>query len=176
MRLYTNASVGCFLLGMLGCGDIHSRLQPGDAADGSAQQTDMLDDPSLLPCTDDDSVELGAKVLGEEGLVSAVLVDADPWPAESLSPVNNWTVQLVDSRGRPLSQASIASAKSFDRLHGIGKSLESEQIVPQSEPATFRLEGLHFLLHASWQVSIEVTSPAGDDFISLPVCVLRDPS
>lgn len=133
----------------------------GDSPSGVLQQ---------LPCMDGDSVEFGSAVTGDEGVVSAALIDASPWPAERFE--NDWTVQLMRPGGAPFPEASIVSARSYDPTHGIA-GLSEPSVIPQAEPGSYRIEGLHFLLRSAWEVQIEVDSPDGDDFIVLPVCVIR---
>lgn len=121
-------------------------------------------------CSDADSVELGTSVESAMGRLSARLVDATPWPAQTRSPANAWTVQLLTASGDPALDASVSAVKVLDHIHNIFRMPEDTTELDDS--ATFQLD-VSFLLRSLWVVELSVTTLAGDDVIELPVCVVR---
>jgi hypothetical protein len=149
-----------------GCSSGHTpeaQVNADATASGQAESGDYS-------CDDADSVELGTSVEGAMGRISAKLLDATPWPAQTRSPANAWTVQLLTASGDPAFDAAVSSVKVLDHIHNIFRM--PEDTTELDDKATFQLD-VSFLLRSLWIVELHVVTPSGDDVLELPVCVVR---
>ena len=106
---------------------------------------------------------------GEEGKLSATLLASTPEPPEKY--LNDWTLELRDSAGKPVGDATITMARPFMPAHGHDGTF-APTVKDGDAPGRFVVEKLNLWMRGPWEVQLRVSSQAlGDDYIVFQVCV-----
>lgn len=130
-----------------------TRLDAGAAAlpDASAHPEQVLcaaDHPKFSP-------GMSARI----GDLTVRLVAVDPSPPRQMVD-NDWTIELVDARGAPLTGALVLSADTWMTVHDHGGRWEPI-VEPLAGPGQFLLRGLDFKMRGPWLVRINVQPAPG---------------
>jgi photosystem II stability/assembly factor-like uncharacterized protein len=155
------AAACALLVALIGCGDDAANAEPPvNEADAGAM---FVACPDTIP-----DFESGLAVLGDQGHIQAVLLDASDFPARKYA--NEWTLELTDESGDVLDDVTVTNVETFMPVHGhYGRP--PANFDPLEQPEQLRAE-IHFTMRGPWEVRIKASSPsAGDDLIVFDVCV-----
>lgn len=112
---------------------------------------------------------LGMQAQGKQGHLNAKLISASRVPPQRY--LNDWTVELTDTAGAPLADASIRSARPFMPVHGHDGNVQT-MVKKLAEPGRFAVNSLNFIMRGPWEVQLGLRSPsAGDDDVVFEICV-----
>jgi hypothetical protein len=123
-----------------------------------------------LRCGDDvPPFALPMSAPGGEGKLSAALLAATPAPPEKY--LNDWTLELRDAQGKPVSDATITMARPFMPAHGHDGTF-APTVSAGDGPGRFEVKKLNLWMRGPWEVQLSVSSPSlGDDYIVFQVCI-----
>lgn len=114
------------------------------------------DDASVdedAPCREDyPSFRPGMSV--NAGALTVKLLSISPEPPRQ-KVKNDWTLQVVDASGAPVSDLTLANPDSYMPLHRHhGKTLPN--VITSAEPGKAQLTGIDFIMRGPWQVLFDV--------------------
>lgn len=98
----------------------------------------------------------GLTQLGDQGVVSVVIESSMPAPPERGN--NDWTIQLLDANGAPISDATVGITP-FMPKHGHGSSVKAA-ITPLGD-GRYDLNPVNFSMAGVWEVTIDVELAGG---------------
>ncbi len=133
-----------------------------DMPDAAAPDASAECDPRYNP----DSIEPGLTKVGNAGALTFVLVSASPAPPGVN--YNTWIVKVLDSSGKPVTDAVFPQIKTWMPLHGHPSS-----IVPTSTSngdGTYTLE-LYLFMPGLWQITPTVQTGSTKDQAVFTFCV-----
>ena len=150
----------------VGCGD-------DGALDDGGQSSDEVPCPETIPpfvATASDGLEAA----GEDGLITAKLIDADWKPPRVWR--NDWTLLFRNAEGEPLDDIEIEMARPWMAVHGHDGEFPPT-ITKLDESGTVQFDDINFArMSGPGEVQIEATAAsAGSDYIVFDVCVGRMP-
>lgn len=109
----------------------------------------------------------GLTQLGDEGNVSVVLESSSPAPPSRGN--NDWTIQLLDTNGAPISDATVGVTPYMPK-HGHGSSVKAV-ITPLGE-GRYELNPVNFSMAGTWEVTVDVTlAGGGTDKTMFTLCI-----
>ena len=129
------------------------------------------EDAGAAPCPPETpEFRIGLEAQGEDGFVSARLVEAAPAPPQKY--LNDWTVDLETLGGAALDDGEITMARSFMPVHGHDGTFPPV-ITPLDEAGRFQVDDLNLWMRGPWQIQLWVSSQSagGDDYIVFNVCI-----
>jgi len=109
----------------------------------------------------------GLTQLGDEGTVSIVLESSTPAPPARGN--NDWIIQLLDTGGTPISDATV-SITPFMPKHGHGSSVPA--VITPLGDGRYELNPVNFSMSGVWEVTVDVTlAGGGTDKTLFEICV-----
>jgi hypothetical protein len=165
------------LLGLglgLGCGGDNAAgdAKPDAAAEPSQPDAGSYDDEeaAFMGCPDTTpAFSLGMQAKGRDGHIVAALIEASNAPP--LRFLNDWTIELRDAAGTPLSDVSIKSARPFMPVHGHDGNVQPT-VKPLAAPGRFAIDSLNFNMRGPWEIQLSLHAPSvGDDYVVFQICV-----
>jgi hypothetical protein len=137
-------------------------------ADTHATGTDTGTDTEAEGCaaeTRDDEFAIGLSKSGQ--LVTATFVSADP--ALPIKGDNTWVLSITDLGGAPLDGLTIQVTPMMPD-HGHGTAVVAE-VMATGNPGEYTLTPVNLFMAGYWEVTLDVTSDAGQDSVMFGVCV-----
>jgi hypothetical protein len=164
LRRQRARALGVACLALAACGE--------DPAPSHDDAHDAGADASFAPvrCGDDvPAFALPMAAMGAEQKLSAAVLAATPAPPEKY--LNDWTLELRDAQGKPVSDAEITMARPFMPAHGHDGTF-APTVEAGDAPGQFVVNDLNLWMRGPWEIQLRVTSPTlGDDYIVFQVCV-----
>jgi hypothetical protein len=135
-----------------------------DAGEHAGEEAEFMGCPETTP-----SFALGMQAKGREGHITAALIEASNAPP--LRFLNDWTVELRDASGAPLTDARIRSARPFMPVHGHDGNVQPS-VRALAMPGRFAIDSLNFIMRGVWEVQLSLQAPSvGDDYVVFEICV-----
>lgn len=142
-------------LGAVGCAGDESTAAPASSL------CDSFDTPY-------ETYSAGMTRPGESERLQVAIVDATPAPPTRGT--NDWTVQVLDMGGSPMSEATVVAVTPFMPDHGHGTSVVPEVGATNSD-GEVDVSSIDFRMPGVWTVSFDVEAAGVTDRVVFGVCV-----
>lgn len=127
-------------------------------------------DEGAIACNGDSRAQTyspGMGQMGKSGVFKFVLEKSDPAPASAGSSLA-WTLQILDTSGKPVSGATFPVLHPWMPLHGHGTS---EVMVTPGSNGTYTLAPLYFYMPGLWETDITAQAGTQKDSTSFFFCM-----
>lgn len=109
----------------------------------------------------------GLTQLGDAGTVSVVLESSSPAPPARGN--NDWTIQLLDTTGAPISDATVGVTPYMPK-HGHGSSVKA--VITPLGDGRYQLNPVNFSMAGVWEVTVDVKlAGGGTDKTMFTICI-----
>lgn len=140
-------------------------------AGSGGQQGSQGGEGSYVPvaCGDTGELLIGAEALGKDERMKISLVEASPAPPQKYE--NDWTIQLSDMDGEPVTDATITEVEPFMTVHG-HDGLFIPEVASADGAGQFQVDRINMWMGGPWEVRFTVDSESlGEDYIVFQVCI-----
>jgi len=179
-------SVALLLCGVLGCGDSGTSKPDDDAAvDGNAMGgmdaqamggMDMgeMDMGPMVSCEGDSRVSMYMDGITRTGLAGAAQVKiTGATPSTPGNGYNTWTIQLLDSAGKPMAGTISVIPDMPDHGH---VSPQTPVVTSGASPGAYTVSNLYLFMAGVWRIQISVSTGTADggallDIVTFYFCV-----
>jgi hypothetical protein len=106
----------------------------------------------------------------QAGDLTITLLAAKPAPPRQ-KVANDWTLEITDADGAPLSSAAITNADSYMEVHG-HYGTRRPSVSEQAEPGQYLFDNIDFIMRGPWQILFDVQPEGGaKQAVRFNICV-----